>query len=356
MTSRAQGFRNRKMASLGAEEVAAIKAANAAKMRVWRAEKKAAANVIVAAKKAAAAEAAAAEAKENPEAAKAKAKAERLAAEAEAEAAVELMRNPVRPRPTAPRGPQPQRLTGKENTAAAHTRILEKVKELTGKSTLDDHGLVIRALKLAYPNSNTLSTYLKHIALEVEGDDELFTIYKTAGDAAKVEALNVGFGTSVVGWGEIENLYKKAKGLDKVFLALISLMPPRRTGDYAKLTVGGSGDSDLNYVVGDTIVYQNFKTKKTYGVQRLTMPAKLAAIIKKEMGKRVGNLFGNHLSSVFVRQIGNRAGIPNLNMNTIRHSFITDFLKSNPPNRLRLTMATAMGHALGTQQMYERRE
>ena len=177
-----------------------------------------------------------------------------------------------------------------------------------------------------------------------------------AGDAAKVEALNVGFGVGVIDWGELKNLYRKAKGLDKVFLALISLMPPRRTGDYSKLTVGGSGDSNLNYVDDDTIVYQNYKTKKTYGIQRLTMPKKLAAIIKKEMGKRVGNVFGNHMSSSFVRQIGNRAGIPNLNMNTIRHSFITGFLKSNPPNRLRLTMATAMGHALGTQQMYERRQ
>ena len=172
MTSRAQGFRNRKMASLPADEVAAIKAINAAKMRVWRAEKKAAANIIVAAKKVAAAEAAEAEAKANPEAAKAKAKAD----EAEAEAEAERRRNPVRPRPTAPRGPQPSRLTGKENTAAAHTRILEKVKELTGKSTLDDHQLVIRALTDAYPNLNTLSTYLKHIELEYKEDDPLFTI------------------------------------------------------------------------------------------------------------------------------------------------------------------------------------
>jgi hypothetical protein len=344
------------MASLGADEVAAIKAANAAKMRVWRAEKKSAANVIVAAKKAAAAEAEAAEAKANPKAAKAKAKAKAEADEAEAEAEAERRRNPVRPRPTAPRGPQPARLTGKENTAAAHIRILEKVKELTGKATLDDHALVIRALTEAYPNLNTLSTYLKHIELEVEGDDELFTIYKTAGDAAKVEALNVGFGVGVIGWDEIKNLYKRAKGLDRMFLALISLMPPRRTGDYAKLTVGGSGDSNLNYVVDGKIIYQNYKTKKTYGVQRLVMPEKLAAIIKKEMGDRKGNVFGNHMSSVFVRQIGNRAGIPNLNMNTIRHSFITDFLESNPNNRLRLQMATAMAHSMGMQQSYERRE
>lgn len=356
MTSRAQGFRNRKMASLPADEVAAIKAANATKMRVWRAEKKAAANVIVAAKKAAAAEAAEAEAKENPLAAKAKAKAERLAAEADEADEAERRRNPIRPRPTAPRKPQPARLTGKSATAAAHTRILEKVKELTGKSTLDDHQLVIRALTDAYPNLNTLSTYLKHIELEFKEDDPLFTIYKTAGDMAKMEALNVGFGISVIDWGELKNLYKKAKGLDKVFLALISLMPPRRTGDYAKLTVDGPQDPNLNYVVGDTIVYQNYKTKKIYGVQRLTMPKKLAAIIKKEMGKRVGNVFGNHMSSVFVRQIGNRAGIQNLNMNTIRHSFITDFLESNPNNRLRLQMATAMAHSMGMQQSYERRE
>jgi hypothetical protein len=344
------------MASLPADEVASIKAANATKMRVWRAEKKAAANVVVAARLAAAAEVAAAEAKENPEVAAAKAKAKAKAEADEAKEAEERRRNPVRPRPTAPRGPQPARLTGKENTAAAHIRILEKVKKLTGKSTLDDHELVIRALRKEYPNLNTLSTYLKHIELEVEGDDELFTIYKTAGDAAKVEALNVGFGTSVVGWDELKNLYRKAEGLDKVFLALISLMPPRRTGDYSKLTVGGSGDSNLNYVEDDMIIYQNYKTKKTYGVQHLTMPKKLAAIIKKEMGDRKGNVFGNHMSSVFVRQIGNRAGIPNLNMNTIRHSFITGFLKSNPNNRLRLTMATAMAHSMGMQQSYERRE
>ena len=356
MTSRAQGFRNRKMASLSADEVAAIKAANATKMRVWRAEKKAAANIIFAARLAAAAEAAAAEAKENPEAAKAKAKAKAEAAAAEAKAAEELRRNPVRPRPTAVRAPQPSRLTGKENTAAAHERILKKIKELTGTSSLDDHEVVIRALRKEYPNPNTLATYLKHVALEFGEDDPLFTIYKTVASEVEMVAMNRSFGISVVNWGELKNLYKKAKGLDRMFLALISLMPPRRTGDYAKLTVGGSGDSNLNYVEDDMIIYNNYKTKKTYGVQRLTMPKKLAAIIKKEMGDRKGNVFGNHLSSMFVRQIGNRAGIPNLNMNTIRHSYITEFLKSNPTNRTRLLLSTAMGHSLGQQQTYERRE
>ena len=352
MTSRAQGFRNRKMASLGADEVAAIKAANAAKMRLWRAEKKAAANVIVAARLAAAAEAAAAEAKENPKAAKAKAEAD----EAEDEAEAERRRNPVRPRPTAPRGPQPARLTGKENTAAAHTRILKKIQELTGTSSLNDHELVIRALRKEYPNPSTLATYLKHVALEFGEDDPLFTIYKTVASEVEMVAMNRSFGISVVDWGELKNLYKKAKGLDKVFLALISLLPPRRTGDYSKLTVGGPQDPNLNYVEDDEIIYNNYKTKKTYGIQRLTMPKKLAAIIKKEMGKRVGNVFGNHMSSVFVRQIGNRAGIPNLNMNTIRHSYITEFLESNPTNRTRLLLSTAMGHSLGQQQTYERRE
>ena len=344
------------MASLSADEVAAIKAANAAKMRVWRAEKKAALAALIAARLAAAAEAAEAEAKENPLAAKAKAKAERLAAEAEAEDEAERRRNPVRPRPTAVRAPQPARLTGKSATAAAHERILKKVKELTGKSTLDDHELVIRALRKEYPNPNTLATYLKHVALEFKEDDPLFTIYKTVASEAEVVAMNRSFGISVVNWGELKNLYRKAKGLDRVFLALISLMPPRRTGDYAKLTVGGPQDPNLNYVEDDTIIYNNYKTKKTYGVQLLTMPKRMAAIIKKEMGNRKGNVFGNHLSSMFVRQIGNRAGIPNLNMNTIRHSYITEFLKSNPTNRTRLLLSTAMGHSLGQQQTYERRE
>jgi hypothetical protein len=341
------------MASASEEEKAEIKAANAEKMRVWRAAKTrlrleavAAANVVIAAR-------VAAEEKANPGAAVVAAAAAMVAAH---EAAAERRRNYVSPRPTAPRGAQPARLTGKENTAAAHERILKKIHDLTGTSSLNDHELITSVLRKEYPNPSTLATYLKHVALEFREDDPLFTIYKTVASEAEVVAMNLSFGISVIDWGELKNLYKKAKGLDKVFLALISLMPPRRTGDYSKLTIGDPIDSTLNYVVDDTIIYNNYKTKKTYGTQRLIMPKRMAAIIKKEMGDRKGNVFGNHMCSVFVRQIGNRAGIADLSMNLIRHSFITNFLESNPPNRLRLTMATAMAHSMGMQQSYERRE
>ena len=73
-------------------------------------------------------------------------------------------------------------------------------------------------------------------------------------DKAKAHVYDnvVGPNENIVKWADIKDRYKTAEGANRVFLALISLLPPRRTLDYALLLVNDGSTTimspDYNYV------------------------------------------------------------------------------------------------------------
>ena len=154
-------------------------------------------------------------------------------------------------------------------------------------------------------------------------------------------------------WADIKDRYKTAEGANKVytvvFLALISLLPPRRTLDYALLLVNDGStpmNQDYNYVdlITDSLIYNNYKTKKNYGTQTFKMPEELSDIIRTHIQnahlKNNDYVIGNfsNPSTIFSRMLGG------LNMNSVRHSFISDFLKDDPTVREKRRVANLMGH------------
>ena len=232
---------------------------------------------------------------------------------------------------------------------------------------LDDFKKVTKKLVENFTNNNTIGSYLESFAWVLqEANPTLNKKYKALAveykDKAKAHVYDnvVGPNEKIVKWTDIKDRYKTAEGANKVFLALIALLPPRRTLDYALLLVNdGSSpmNQDYNYVdlITDSLIYNNYKTKKNYGTQTFKMPEELSAIIRTHIQnahlKNNDYVIGNfsNPSTIFSRMLGG------LNMNSVRHSFISDFLKDNPTVRKRQNIANMIAHRLDTQLHYERR-
>ena len=232
---------------------------------------------------------------------------------------------------------------------------------------LTDFKKVCKKLIDNFTNNNTIGSYLESFAWVLqESNPTLNKKYKALAveykDKAKAHVYDnvVGENENIVRWSDIKDRYKTATGVNKVFLALISLLPPRRTLDYALLLLNDGSSpmsSEYNYIdlTTDSLIYNNYKTKKNYGTQSFHMPEELSTIIRTYIQNTpiLNNeyLLGNHSnpSTVFSRWLGG------LNMNSVRHSFISEFLKDDPTVREKRRVANLMGHALGTQAEYQRR-
>ena len=232
---------------------------------------------------------------------------------------------------------------------------------------LDDFKKVTKKLVENFTNNNTIGSYLESFAWVLqESNPALNKKYKALAveykDKAKAHVYDnvVGPNENIVKWADIKDRYKTAEGANKVFLALVSLLPPRRTLDYALLLFHDGSttmNQDYNYVdlTTNSLIYNNYKTKKNYGTQTFKMPEELSAIIRTHIQnahlKNNDYVIGNfsNPSTIFSRMLGG------LNMNSVRHSFISDFLKDDPTVREKRRVANLMGHELNSQAEYQRR-
>jgi hypothetical protein len=225
-----------------------------------------------------------------------------------------------------------------------------------------------------YENNNTRASYFESFArvLYDSLDPKLKKLnekYKNVADLyknlAKTKSLDnkVGPDEKIIPWGSFKNLYKDEPigSKRKMLLSLLTFLPPRRTADYSNLVIRDKDapmSNDFNYIdMGrKTISYNNYKTKANYGNQSFVLPTGLYrqfdAYVKFNKLKPNDYVFGNYKnpSAEFKKLL---AG---LTMNSIRHSFISDFLAGNPDTKNRKAVADLMAHAIGTQLEYDRRE
>lgn len=141
-------------------------------------------------------------------------------------------------------------------------------------------------------------------------------------------------------------------------------IPPRRLLDWVALSRTVDKDNKTNYIQGKNLVFNVYKTARTYGQQRVEMPVKLQNIIKKWLKLTNGIsewvLFDINANQMTVSQLntrigkilGNGAGI-----NIIRHIYVSDKVLANAPLLEELEeVAADMGHSLMEQQLYRRVE
>jgi hypothetical protein len=184
----------------------------------------------------------------------------------------------------------------------------------------------------------------------------------------------------------LENKVKHSKDNpveNLVIFYLYTLLPPRRL-EYGDLILAYDGefqdDDKTNYVVISNnkkkvvkIILNKYKTRKTYGKYIIDpIPEKLSkaiiALIKEQdyvdgenlfmsiKAKAYGGGFSGRLKKVFKEATISPENIKgrDITLNTLRHSFISYFVKDNISNKKKNEYAMQMGHSISMQDLYRR--
>ena len=189
-------------------------------------------------------------------------------------------------------------------------------------------------------------------------------------------------------WGKLKDLWEQFPegSMDRALLAVYSLFPPRRLKDYSEMKVINTNITKPginNYLLlqpqtpgspgaytSAKFIFGDYKTAKSYGVQRFDVPHKLFEQLLPIAKDRIGaSLFYNERTkeklaqSTFSERMSDavKAKVdPDFKKNAgptvFRHSYITHFLESNPPTKKRKEIAKQMAHTIGMQLMYDERE
>ena len=116
-----------------------------------------------------------------------------------------------------------------------------------------------------------------------------------------------------------------------VLLCVLSglYIPPRRSMDYCDFKIKNIDTDKDNYMIKNVLVFNSYKTSKTYGVQKVTAPRKLSMILKKWITRNPTDyLFfdknSNPLTNVKLNQRLNKLFGKKSSVNALRHTFLTD--------------------------------
>ena len=172
-------------------------------------------------------------------------------------------------------------------------------------------------------------------------------------------------------WDGVMEGYEKAKGDERLLLAMYVLQPPRRAGDYAVLNIV-KGVKEVvegkNYLIlprsgNARLVLDNFKTHAKLGTYKTDLPADLTKMIRMSLRKTPrSRLFmldinhdtaSNQLSKLVIETMGKVYGRGSIN--ALRHSYVNHWLRTNPSATTadKKALALSMGQAdIGTQDAY----
>lgn len=114
-----------------------------------------------------------------------------------------------------------------------------------------------------------------------------------------------------------------------VMLSLFTLLPPRRAMDYSEMKIKNIDKTKDNYIKGNNLVFNIYKTSKQKGQQILAIPKELKSILNKWV--KINNtdylLFdnkGSKLTSVKINQRFKKLFGKNFSVNMFRKLFLSD--------------------------------
>ena len=134
-------------------------------------------------------------------------------------------------------------------------------------------------------------------------------------------------------------LYKKTKlttsDLQDIQLFIILslfggvFIPPRRSKDYVKMKIKNIDDKTDNYINKNEFIFNDYKTAKTYGQQKLTIPKELKTILNKWIKYNPTDylLFDtslNPLTNVKLNQRLNKLFGKKAGVNQMRKTYLTE--------------------------------
>jgi len=114
-----------------------------------------------------------------------------------------------------------------------------------------------------------------------------------------------------------------------VMLSLFTLLPPRRAMDYSEMKIKNIDKTKDNYIKGNNLVFNIYKTSKQKGQQILAIPKELKSILNKwvKINDTEYLLFDNKmnkLTSVKINQRFKKLLGKNYSVNMFRKLFLSD--------------------------------
>ncbi len=161
---------------------------------------------------------------------------------------------------------------------------------------------------------------------------------------------------------------------DYLIASIYTLYPPRRLEDYANMKIiTNSAFNNLslkskkenNYLVIKNnkllFIFGDYKTSKSYGIQEFEIKGKLKEILNKWIIVNPTNNFimkkdrtkinSNGLGKI-VKRIFSNAEHPNITVNIIRHSFLSNKYIPKEEDKERVKDSKFMGHSMNLQNQY----
>ena len=147
-----------------------------------------------------------------------------------------------------------------------------------------------------------------------------------------------------------------------VILSLYTYIAPRRLIDFSEMRIRGKIDKDDdNYIEGDELVFNKYKTKGVYKTQRVEIPKELSTILKKwqkvnkdseylltdnsRKNKLSAQTLINRLYNIFNKKIS---------VSMLRHIYISNVLAKMPPLQELKKLSSEMGHSITQQILYKK--
>ena len=248
---------------------------------------------------------------------------------------------------------------------------------------IDDYKEVILYLKEKYPNLSSRKTYLCAVMYQVKDKSkEAYDAYKAEIDAMRPEITKIATNQlltkdkeeTYVKWGILKKAGKKAIELyqeakmnlgDTLICVLYTEQAPVRA-DYNGMVfirdVRQARDQKQNYcllrVRNPCFIFNSYKTDASYGrviikIKPLTYTILIAR--QQEMMTKGENVLYTESQSNFsarVKEAFNKAIGKGVSINTLRHSFITSFLNTNPSIRKKEEISKLMMNSIVLQERY----
>jgi len=142
---------------------------------------------------------------------------------------------------------------------------------------------------------------------------------------------------------------------DFILLSLYVLMPPRRAMDYSVLMYKDYDVNKDNYIdfKNKKIVFNKYKTVRTYGKQSFDVPAELLKYIRKWIKIKPNDGYvvdtNAQLPNDITKQLNSIFKPKKVSVNLLRHSFLTDFYGSyegTPPLTDITEVSSRMAHSI----------
>ena len=152
--------------------------------------------------------------------------------------------------------------------------------------------------------------------------------------------------------------------LHYVILSMYVLIPPRRIADYTNFKIKDIDKKEDNYLDEEKkeLVFNQYKTSKNYGTQRVDCPIALCNVFDKWIPVAskysdylLFNSYGNGLTQPQLTKMLNAIFDKNISASMLRHIYVSDITLKNVPKLSELEKtAHDMGQSVAQQALYKK--